>query len=99
MESHKKNSSNLRFNCPICNASYGRHFALKDHLREKHAEIEMEDELIEFNQKASTATPDASGMEEMGFDEGNFIIGSEDVEEEPNYQIVILDDFTTFEAE
>jgi hypothetical protein len=46
MESHKRDGSNLRFSCPICNASYARNFALKDHIKEQHAEIHTEPGIV-----------------------------------------------------
>lgn len=43
METHKRNES-YKHNCHICGAGYARPFALKDHLRESHGDIDVTDE-------------------------------------------------------
>lgn len=36
MEIHRNTESSLKFVCKICNAQYGRSFALSDHLKSAH---------------------------------------------------------------
>jgi hypothetical protein len=38
MEVHRNLDTNLKFVCKICNAQYGRSFALNDHIKTAHGE-------------------------------------------------------------
>lgn len=54
MQTHKKDN-NLKFACNICGATYGRAFALKDHLKQHESEN-------------MTLAPDAAREEEVQVD-------------------------------
>lgn len=49
METHNNQDSNLKLSCKICGAQYARTFALKDHVKTAHPEmdIEVEEYIIE----------------------------------------------------
>jgi hypothetical protein len=49
METHNNQDSNLKLTCKICGAQYARSFALKDHIRTVHPEmdVEVEEYIIE----------------------------------------------------
>lgn len=40
MEVHRNLDTNLKFQCKICSAQYGRSFALQDHLKTAHPGME-----------------------------------------------------------
>lgn len=42
MTIHGNEDSNLKLSCKICGAQYARPFALKDHLKTAHSEIEVD---------------------------------------------------------
>lgn len=41
MESHKRPNHNLKHICEICGAKYARRFALNDHMKEQHKDIQL----------------------------------------------------------
>lgn len=43
MESHKRPNHNLKYCCDICGAKYARRFALNDHMKEQHKEVQLVD--------------------------------------------------------
>jgi hypothetical protein len=42
METHNNQDSNLKLACKICGAQYARSFALKDHVKSSHPEMDVE---------------------------------------------------------
>lgn len=57
METHKKPNHNLKHRCSICGATYARSFALRDHIKQQHMDVEQPYEYMD--QIVMTA----SGME------------------------------------
>lgn len=41
MDSHKRPNHNLKHICDICGAKYARRFALNDHMKEQHKEVQL----------------------------------------------------------
>lgn len=41
MESHKRPNHNLKHICDICGAKYARRFALNDHMKEQHKDVQL----------------------------------------------------------
>lgn len=41
MESHKRSNHNLKHICDICGAKYARRFALNDHIKEQHKDVQV----------------------------------------------------------
>lgn len=41
MDSHKRPNHNLKHICEICGAKYARRFALNDHMKEQHKEVQF----------------------------------------------------------
>ncbi|XP_031634575.1 zinc finger protein 436 [Contarinia nasturtii] len=41
MESHKRPNHNLKHKCDICGAKYARRFALNDHMKEQHKDVQL----------------------------------------------------------
>ncbi|XP_055313583.1 zinc finger protein 3 homolog isoform X2 [Sitodiplosis mosellana] len=41
MESHKRPNHNLKHICDICGAKYARRFALNDHIKEQHKDVQL----------------------------------------------------------
>lgn len=41
MESHKRTNNNMKHVCDICGAKYARRFALNDHIKEQHKDVQV----------------------------------------------------------
>lgn len=41
MESHKRTNHSLKHICDICGAKYARRFALNDHIKEQHKDVQV----------------------------------------------------------
>lgn len=41
MDSHKRPNHNLKHICDICGAKYARRFALNDHMKEQHKDVQL----------------------------------------------------------
>jgi KRAB domain-containing zinc finger protein len=66
METHKRDN-NLKYECWICGALYSRAFALRDHLKQQHQQVEGE-----------KAKAEAVGVDEE-MEAANSILVSEDI--------------------
>lgn len=43
METHRRPNNNMKHCCEICGAKYARSFALKDHIKEQHKDVQIID--------------------------------------------------------
>lgn len=95
METHKKANHNLKHKCNICGATYARNFALRDHVKEQHADASIEVVDMDvlnidlFNKKEEQVEISMEEQSEMQEQEEEQILGDEQ----------IISDYDHFEGE